>query len=117
MLGLLLDNIDVMQSESKLVGSSKVIHHLLPDLVPPIDREYTLRFFYGDLTSKYTPLFQKDEESNLFIEIVGYFQNICDKLQLDEGDCDKTKSFNTSIPKIIDNSIIGLVRSARSDRN
>jgi hypothetical protein len=44
MLELLLDNIDVMQSESKLVGSSKVIHHLLPDLVPPIDREYTLRF-------------------------------------------------------------------------
>ena len=30
----------------RTVGS-KVLHHVLPDLVPPIDRQYTFKFFYG----------------------------------------------------------------------
>ena len=113
LLRRLFENIEVMQSESKLVGNSKIIHHLLPDLVPPIDREYTIRFFYGDLKSKYTPLFFREEESGLFLEITDYFHTICDRLQLTENDYDKTKSFNTSIPKVIDNAIIGLIHSLK----
>lgn len=34
----------IMQSNSVLVGSSKLLHHLLPDLFAPIDRAYTLDF-------------------------------------------------------------------------
>jgi hypothetical protein len=30
-----------------LVANSKALHHLLPDLVTPIDRNYALRFFVG----------------------------------------------------------------------
>jgi hypothetical protein len=32
--------------ESKIVVGTKALHHLLPDLVPPIDRRYTVRFFF-----------------------------------------------------------------------
>jgi len=109
----LFKNLRVMQSGSNLVGNSKVIHHLLPDLVPPIDRQYTIRFFYGNLTSKYTPPFLKGEETDLFLDIVEYFRIICKRLNLMENDYDKTKSFNTSIPKVIDNAIIGLIQSMK----
>jgi hypothetical protein len=42
-----------MASRTSLVGNSKVMTHLLPDLVPPVDREYTLRFLYrsGQITN------------------------------------------------------------------
>lgn len=110
----LFNKLRVMQSNSNLVGNSKVIHHLLPDLVPPIDREYTLRFFYGSLTSKYSPQFSKNEETDIFINIVNYFWTIRKKVSLTENDYDKTKSFNTSIPKVIDNAIIGFIQSVTS---
>jgi hypothetical protein len=32
---------------SPLVDNAKMLHFLLPGLVPPIDRTYTGRFFYG----------------------------------------------------------------------
>lgn len=32
-------------TNSKLVSASKILAHILPDLVPPMDRQYTIRFF------------------------------------------------------------------------
>lgn len=37
----------ISASGSPLVANAKMLHFLLPDLVPPIDRRYTGRFFYG----------------------------------------------------------------------
>lgn len=37
----------VSRSETQIVAGSKVLHHVLPDLIPPIDRQYTFRFFTG----------------------------------------------------------------------
>ncbi|HEY6787604.1 MAG TPA: hypothetical protein VI365_09865, partial [Trebonia sp.] len=34
-------------SETQIVAGSKTLHHLLPALIPPIDRQYTSRFFTG----------------------------------------------------------------------
>jgi hypothetical protein len=34
-------------SSTQIVAGSKVLHHVLPDLIPPIDRQYTFRFFTG----------------------------------------------------------------------
>ncbi len=81
--------------------------------MPPIDRQYTIRFFYGNLTSKNTPVFHKEEESELFLDIVKYFSIICKKVNLTKNDYDKTRLFNTSIPKVIDNAIIGLIQSKK----
>jgi len=38
---------NIMKSEVQLVGASKVLAHLLPDYVMPMDREYTLYFLKG----------------------------------------------------------------------
>ena len=40
--------IDVMASGTTLVGNSKVMAHLIPGLVAPIDRQYTLKFLFGN---------------------------------------------------------------------
>jgi hypothetical protein len=40
----------IMASATSLVGNSKVMHHMLPNIVPPIDREYTLRYLCGNTT-------------------------------------------------------------------
>lgn len=34
-------------AEARIVANSKLLHHVLPNLVPPMDREYTFKFFYG----------------------------------------------------------------------
>jgi hypothetical protein len=35
-----------MASGTSLVGNSKVMAHLLPQLIPPVDREYMLKFLF-----------------------------------------------------------------------
>lgn len=39
-------SLTIMRSKSHLVAASKVMSHILPGLVAPIDREYTLRFLH-----------------------------------------------------------------------
>jgi hypothetical protein len=43
----LLTRLRVSVAAAQIVANSKALHHLLPGLVPPMDREYTFRFFYG----------------------------------------------------------------------
>ncbi|MEM3870956.1 MAG: hypothetical protein QXE05_00100 [Nitrososphaeria archaeon] len=100
-LAILFEKLKVMETKSKLVGVSKALHHLLPDLVPPIDRKYTLNFFYE---RKFNPQI-KGNEKEIFLEIFDYYHLICKKL------CEKDleREWDTSIPKLIDNAIIGFV--------
>lgn len=44
---VLVERSGISASGSPLVANAKMLHFLLPDLVPPIDRTYTGRFFYG----------------------------------------------------------------------
>jgi hypothetical protein len=44
----LFGSIKCMATGTSIVGNSKVLAHLLPNLVPPIDRQYTLNFLYGN---------------------------------------------------------------------
>lgn len=46
-LAALVERPGISASDSPLVANAKMLHFLLPDLVPPIDRTYTGRFFYG----------------------------------------------------------------------
>ena len=43
----LLSTLRLGEGETRVVSASKAIHHFLPELVPPIDRRYTIRFFWG----------------------------------------------------------------------
>ena len=86
---------------TKIVANSKALHHLLPSLVPPIDREYTLRFFYNRKT-----LTQGDEVA--FQEIFPYFHAI-GAGRKEEIARRIGRGMNTSETKVIDNAIVGFV--------
>ena len=40
-----LRDLEVGIGNTKIVSGSKALHHLLPNLVPPFDRQYTVKFF------------------------------------------------------------------------
>lgn len=98
----IIANLKVGIGETKIVANSKALHHLLPSLVPPIDREYTLRFFYN-----HTTLNQGDEKA--FKEIFPYFHQIgmARKKQIAAR---LGTGMNTSESKVIDNAIVGFGR-------
>jgi hypothetical protein len=95
-------NLQVMASKRKIVGVSKTLHFLLPDLVIPIDSKYTMYAFYG--YNKYSD--DPEKEFLIFEDILLKTFRVTQHLQLTAEDVDGAY-WNTSIPKLIDNSIIG----------
>ncbi len=39
------ESLDLSKANATVVVNSKAFHHLFPELIPPIDRQYTIRFF------------------------------------------------------------------------
>lgn len=97
-------NLHVMDSKRRIVGVSKAMHFLLPDLVMPIDSKYTLPGFYGD--NVYSNIILV--EFAIYKDILFRSLNIVKSLKLTEKDVDN-KKWGTSIPKLIDNAIIGIL--------
>jgi hypothetical protein len=90
----------------KLVTFSKTLHFFLPNLLMPIDRSYTLHFFYN---STNVP---KDDVKQIIIynDILNQFRQLSEvynfKIHLD-------RNWNRNIPKIIDNIIIAYIQKQR----
>lgn len=111
-------NLNVSISEATIVANSKTLAHILPNLIPPIDRQYTVRFF----TQENKNFYRKSGSfrnvrlpkgiENQFHDFKKYCCNI--KTLFDR--CDKKmflihkESFNTSYPKIMDNLIMAFVK-------
>lgn len=99
-------NLKIMQSNRRIVGVSKALHFLLPDLIMPIDSKYTMTAFYG--YNRYSK--KPKEEFKTFQEIFERTLEITNRLQLSPLDVDGVQ-WKTSVPKLIDNAIIGLLNS------
>lgn len=97
----LFDSLDLTQTNSRLVTFSKAMHFLLPDLFMPIDRRYTLQFFYES-----TPVDQKACFLQVFEQFRAFAQEHHAVLK---EQVDKTSCWNRNIPKVIDNIIIAYV--------
>jgi hypothetical protein len=106
-----------MRSGTSLVGNSKVLAHALPNLVPPVDREYTLRFLFGNtnITNDIA-----GECAKLESILRGFFYPVARsaafkaKAQGWMGQPD-TFRWDTSPLKIVDNLVIGLERHRRGE--
>lgn len=102
--------IRVMASGTSIVGNSKVLAHLIPNIVPPIDREYTLRFLRGNtnITNGLDQewLLMKEVITMFFIPVSSdtSFQAKAKGWLLDQTHY----PWDTSVLKIIDNLIIGV---------
>ncbi|MBN1463075.1 MAG: hypothetical protein JXQ69_06410 [Paludibacteraceae bacterium] len=103
-------NLRVSDSKSSLVANSKTLAHILPNLVPPIDRNYTVKFFFNKDLSKNPYQYKYKEESEIFklvlektFEFIVLIKNNMD-IKLDN-------ETRTSYPKLFDNSIIGFIKN------
>jgi hypothetical protein len=107
-----------MASGTSLVGNSKVMAHLLPNLIPPVDREYTLKFLFrnGQITKGI------EAEGEKLVQILtGFFYPITQSLifqpkaeeWLTQNDRFK---WDTSALKIVDNLVIGLSKMVRGEQ-
>jgi len=99
----------LMKSNSKLVATSKVMHFLLPHLIPPMDREYTMKFF-----DKHLPTIKSNQDfKNIEKEFV-IFEYVLRKVQYISKKIDCldyiNEKFSPTIPKVIDNTIVSYIR-------
>jgi len=99
--------IKIMSSRTLLVGNSKVMHHMLPNIVPPIDREYTLRYLCGNTMIANDP---EKEWQTMRALITGFFIPVA----MDTAFAAKAglwlaakRPWDTSVMKIVDNLLIG----------
>ena len=105
-------------SDATIVAHSKVLAHILHNLIPPIDRQYTIRFFTQDNkkfftdTGKYRMISIPKGLAEQFEDFKKYTGRM--KTLFDRCDCNmftiNKKSFNTSYPKIMDNLIMAFVK-------
>lgn len=100
----LLMNLKIGLGEKKIVYNSKTVHHILPDLLPPIDRQYTLLFFFG----KTNP---RGEEMDLFDKIFPQFAKVAaeKRAAITRLVSESNESFHSSQSKVVDNAIVGYV--------
>jgi hypothetical protein len=96
----IMNSLEINLNQTKLVACSKILHHILPDFVVPIDRTYTGAFF-----EKYESAFQNTQD-NTFVFAMGNFATIARATNPIRF---VGKGWNTCQTKIIDNAIVGLL--------
>lgn len=102
-----------MESKTSIVGNSKVMAHLLPHLVAPVDRQYTFKFLFRNTDVKNDidmewQLFRKIHEEFFYtIANDALFQN---KAKTWIANQDRYP-WDTSVLKVVDNLVIGALRS------
>lgn len=105
-LEILFELIKSMNGATQLIGNSKTLAHLLPNLIPPVDRQYTLTFLQNHKNINVT--YQK----RLYIHLLqDFFQPLSQKsVLIDHYNKVKIESeWNTSFPKYLDNLVIGAI--------
>ena len=109
-LNTIYKTINPMHSSIKIVGKSKVLAHYLPNIVCPIDREYTMQF----LKKLGTKNISVNDEKELFEQFHNKFVfELINNKEFNKKAREWINSgkyeWDTSIPKVIDNLIIGKI--------
>lgn len=103
-LWAIIAHLRVSTSETQIVAGSKALHHVLPDLVPPIDRQYTFRFFVGQMQIPFG-------DRRAFLEWYPYLAEVARRRQPSIAEALRRKGFMaTGEAKVIDNAIIAFMR-------
>ena len=101
----ILSTAEVSASRTRIVAGSKAMHHLLPDLLPPIDRQYTFTFFLAQKQVSFG-------ERQAFLEWFPLFSEIGRRCRPEiEAAIERGEAMATGEAKVIDNAIIGFMRA------
>lgn len=106
MLWLLIRRLEITDNETKLVASTKALHHLLPQLVVPINRTYTAPFLLRCQQEHFQNLAAEKKTFTLAFNVFSVVAKATDPGQYVNRGC----KWNTSATKVIDNAIVGLMR-------
>ena len=102
---LISSGIEVSATKSRMVAGTKALHHFLPELVPPFDRQHTLRHFLG------RKVFGGAVRKNVFTDVFKCMARIgASQRSVITGLVGQDK-WNTSTSKVIDNAVVGFVRN------
>ena len=106
----LFNRIKITTANTILVANSKLLHHLHPDLFPPIDRQYIFRYFYvQDINARNININPRREPTYFWEILMEYSQFYQGNRNLvDEIMRENQTGTETSVPKVIDNLIVGL---------
>jgi hypothetical protein len=100
----IISSVRVSTSATRIVAGSKTLHHFLPDLVPPIDRQYTFQFFTGQKMVT-------TGEEQAFTEWFPYFSEIGRRCRANiDATLARAGFMATGAAKVIDNAIIGFMQ-------
>jgi hypothetical protein len=103
-----ISSIRASTSETQIVAGTKVLHHVLPDLIPPIDRQYTFRFFTGQKT---VPA----GDRQAFLDWFPYLAEIGRRCRRPIDDAMRRGApMAAGRAKVIDNAIIGFMLAQNS---
>jgi hypothetical protein len=112
------ERLELSISDATVVAHSKAFHHLFPDFIPPIDRQYTIRFFTAapprwlDKNGKFRPVQLPATLGAQF----ALFHNTCVKIKRLAGQVDprlleqERRLQGVTAPKAMDNAIMNYVR-------
>ena len=103
----IIAHVKVSTSRTQIVAGSKMLHHLLPDLIPPIDRQYTFSFFTGQ------KMVASDRAA--FLDWYPQLAAIGVRCQQPIYDAIKRAGFMaTGEAKVVDNAIMGFMQQRRT---
>ena len=101
----LVNALDIVTNDQKIVAGTKALHHLLPELVIPVDGAYTKPFFGWHI-----PQFQYQQEScfrKAFMAFAKVARAANPRRYVSAG-------WSSSITKVIDNALVGVFCYASS---
>jgi hypothetical protein len=103
-----IDGLNISRANVKTVIGAKALHHLLPELVPPIDRRYTLRFFLNRMNF---PKNEFDAFEKIFERLhriaIACARPIESLLATRTASGEPYGYMRTSATKMIDNAVVG----------
>jgi hypothetical protein len=99
-LARLVQSLEIVDNQTRLVPGSKALHHLLLDLVVPFDREYTQHVFgWGNPQVQYAPERRYREAFEAFVAVA---RRVNLRGYVGRG------PWYTSPAKVIDNAVVGM---------
>ena len=97
----IIDALGIVENKAKLVPCTKALHHLLPELIVPMDREYTGAYFGWRASD-----FQDRQERTIhhaFERFAQIASSVNPRQYVGSG-------WRTSVTKVIDNAIVAFCR-------
>jgi hypothetical protein len=100
-LWTLMLQLPIVENTAMLVPVTKALHHVLPELLVPMDREYTQQFFGWQ-----NPQFQYGQR-DCFVEAFNAFARIARAVNPSQY---LNRGWNSSRTKVVDNALVGLLQ-------